>query len=108
MKLMQYRSCVAIGILLVLSGGIVWAKDPNLASTPAMGWNSWNHYACEVSDAVIRAQADALVATGMKAVGYTYVLIDDCWQGTRDAASYIRPNAKFPDMKSLANYVHTK
>jgi alpha-galactosidase len=108
MKLMHYRSCVSIGILLVLSGGIVWAQDPNLASTPPMGWNSWNHYACEVSDAVVRAQADALVATGMKAVGYTYVLIDDCWQGTRDAASYIRPNAKFPDMKSLANYVHTK
>lgn len=73
-----------------------------------MGWNSWNHFACGVSDAVVRAQADAMVARGMKSVGYTYILIDDCWQGARDAAGYIRPNAKFPDMKALADYVHSK
>ena len=79
-----------------------------LARTPPMGWNSWNHFACDVSDAVVRAQADAMVATGMKSVGYTYILIDDCWQGTRDDAGYIRPNAKFPDMKALADYIHGK
>jgi len=56
----------------------------------------------------VRAQADAIVTSGMKSVGYVYILIDDCWQGTRDAAGYIRPNAKFPDMKALANYVHSK
>jgi len=41
-----------------------------LARTPPMGWNSWNHFACEVSDAVVRAQADAIVTSGMKSVGY--------------------------------------
>jgi alpha-galactosidase len=107
MKAYSY-SYILIGALILLSGGIAWAQDSALARTPPMGWNSWNHYACEVSDAVVRAQADALVASGMKSVGYTYVLIDDCWQGTRDAAGYLRPNAKFPDMKVLAEYVHGK
>jgi alpha-galactosidase len=82
------------------------AQDAVLARTPPMGWNSWNHFACEVSDAVVRTQADAMVKSGMKSAGYTYILIDDCWQGRRDAAGYIHPNAKFPDMKALANYVH--
>ncbi len=89
-------------------GGTGRAQDSMLARTPPMGWNSWNHFACDVSDAVVRAQAEAMVTTGMKSVGYTYILIDDCWQGTRDAAGYIRPNAKFPDMKALADYIHGK
>ena len=89
-------------------GGVGRGQDPMLARTPPMGWNSWNHFACDVSDAVVRAQADALVTTGMRSVGYAYILIDDCWQGTRDDAGYIRPNAKFPDMKALADYIHGK
>jgi alpha-galactosidase len=105
---MHSCSCTLIGALILLSSGIARAQDSMLARTPPMGWNSWNHFACEVSDAVVRAQADALVASGMEFVGYTYILIDDCWQGTRDAAGYIRPNAKFPNMKALAEYVHGK
>jgi alpha-galactosidase len=105
---MHSCSCTLIGALILLSSGIARAQDSMLARTPPMGWNSWNHFACEVSDAVVRAQADALVASGMKSVGYTYILIDDCWQGTRDAAGHIRPNAKFPNMKALAEYVHVK
>jgi alpha-galactosidase len=109
MRITNHRSCTLASVLILLWwSGIAWAQDSMLAQTPPMGWNSWNHFACEVSDAVVRAQADALVSTGMKSVGYTYVLIDDCWQGTRDAAGYIRPNAKFPDMKALAAYVHSK
>jgi len=73
-----------------------------------MGWNSWNHFECNVSDSIVRAQADALVSTGMKAVGYQYVNIDDCWQGRRDAKGNLQPNKKFPDMKALAKYVHAK
>jgi alpha-galactosidase len=79
-----------------------------LARTPPMGWNSWNHFACGVSDAIVRAQADAVVTTGMKSAGYLYILIDDCWQGTRDSEGHIRPNRKFTDMKALADYVHSK
>jgi alpha-galactosidase len=100
--------CVLIKLLIVLCSGIAWAQNSTLARTPPMGWNSWNHFACNVSDAIVRAQADAMVGSGMKSVGYTYVLIDDCWQGTRDAAGNIHPNAKFQDMRALADYVHGK
>ncbi|MGA8153726.1 MAG: glycoside hydrolase family 27 protein [Terriglobales bacterium] len=108
MKPMCHRAYVQMVALLLLSSGVARAQGSMLARTPPMGWNSWNHFACEVSAAVVRAQADAMVTSGMKSVGYTYILIDDCWQGTRDAAGYIRPNAKFPDMKALADYVHSK
>jgi alpha-galactosidase len=108
MKIM-YQCAFLLTLLILLSGsGILWAQDSKPAPTPPMGWNSWNHFACEVSDAVVRAQADAMVTSGMKSVGYTYILIDDCWQGTRDAGGHIRPNAKFPNINALSDYVHGK
>ncbi|MGA3373299.1 MAG: glycoside hydrolase family 27 protein [Terracidiphilus sp.] len=79
-----------------------------VALTPPMGWNSWNHFAGNVTDKDIRAAADQLVATGMKDAGYIYVNIDDTWEGERDASGALHPNAKFPDMKALADYVHSK
>lgn len=78
------------------------------AATPPMGWNSWNHYAEKVTDGDVRSAADAIVATGMRDAGYQYVIIDDGWQGNRDAQGMIHPNSKFPDMKRLADYVHAK
>jgi alpha-galactosidase len=79
-----------------------------VAATPPMGWNSWNHFAGKVTDKDVRAAADALVATGMRDAGYVYVNIDDTWEGTRDAHGVIQTNEKFPDMKALADYVHSK
>jgi alpha-galactosidase len=79
-----------------------------LAQTPPMGWNSWNHFARKVDDATIRATADAMVSSGMRDAGYVYVNIDDTWEGQRDAQGIIRSNEKFPDMKALADYVHSK
>ena len=79
-----------------------------LTETPPMGWNSWNKFAGKVNDAGVRAAADAMVSTGMKAAGYIYINIDDTWQGERDAEGNIHPNKKFPDMKALADYVHSK
>jgi alpha-galactosidase len=79
-----------------------------LAQTPPMGWNSWNRFAVHVSDALVRDMADALVKSGMRAAGYRYVIIDDGWQGRRDAQGVLQPNAKFPDMKALARYVHAR
>jgi alpha-galactosidase len=78
------------------------------ALRPPMGWNSWNHFADHVNDADIRAAADALVSTGMRDAGYIYVNIDDTWQGKRDSNGVIHPNERFPDMKALADYVHSK
>src|SRR6185437_9695357 len=79
-----------------------------LAKTPPMGWNSWNKFANKVTDALIRQTADAMVRNGMKDAGYIYVNIDDTWQGSRDAQGNIQANSKFPDMKALADYVHSK
>ena len=73
-----------------------------------MGWNSWNHFHRQVDDATIRAQADAMVSSGMRDAGYVYINIDDTWEGERDAQGVIHPNNKFPDMKALADYVHSK
>ena len=82
---------------------------PNgLALTPPMGWNSWNHFGETVDDKIIRETADAIVASGMAAAGYVYVNIDDTWELGRDAAGNILANRKFPDMKALADYVHSK
>lgn len=82
--------------------------DNGLARTPPMGWNSWNHFATKVDDTVIRGAADALVSSGMKDAGYIYVNIDDSWEGGRDGDGNITTNKKFPDMKALADYVHSK
>jgi alpha-galactosidase len=73
-----------------------------------MGWNSWNYFAEKVTDKDIRNAADQLVATGMRDAGYVYVNIDDTWEGRRDADGVLHSNAKFPDMKALADYVHSK
>ena len=81
---------------------------PITAATPPMGWNSWNFFAGKVTDKDIRGAADNLVATGMKDAGYVYVNIDDTWEGDRDADGVLHTNAKFPDMKALADYVHSK
>jgi alpha-galactosidase len=78
------------------------------ALTPPMGWNSWNHFGHRVTDQTIRDTADAMVASGMRDVSYVYVNIDDTWEGTRDTEGHIHPNEKFPDMKALADYVHSK
>ncbi len=84
------------------------ASAQSVAQTPPMGWNSWNYFSEKVTDADIRSAADALVASGMKDAGYVYVNIDDTWEGERDANGVIHSNAKFPDMKALADYVHSK
>lgn len=84
------------------------AQSDTLAATPPMGWNSWNHFAGKVTDADVRSAADALVSSGMRDAGYIYVNIDDTWEGPRDAQGNITTNSKFPDMKALADYVHSK
>ena len=83
-------------------------KAPSIAPTPPMGWNSWNHFAGKINDATVRAQADAMVSSGMRDAGYQYINIDDTWEGQRDAQGIIHSNEKFPDMKALADYVHSK
>ena len=100
----------ALFLMLVspLSGTAQEAHSGQIAATPPMGWNSWNHFGEKVSDSDVRAAADALVTTGMRDAGYVYVNIDDTWQGERDASGRIHSNKKFPDMKALGEYIHAR
>src|SRR5437870_1865450 len=82
--------------------------DNGLARTPPMGWNSWNKFASRIDDATVRSIAYAMASNGMKAAGYLYINIDDTWEAGRDAKENIQTNKKFPDMKALADYVHSK
>jgi alpha-galactosidase len=86
----------------------VLAQQDTPAARPPMGWNSWNHFRNKVDDASVRAQAEAIVASGMRDAGYTYINIDDTWEAGRDAKGNIQTNGKFPDMKALADFVHSK
>jgi alpha-galactosidase len=104
-------ACMALSIFFVASGarsGDLSFDD--LARTPPMGWNSWNKFACNVTESLIRETADAMVATGMKDAGYEYVVIDDCWQVSRDDKGNIVPDPRrFPSgMKALSDYVHSR
>ena len=82
--------------------------EGTVMATPVMGWNSWFQYGCAVSDSAVRAAADAMVTTGLKSAGYVYLNVDDCWQGTRDASGVMQGSARFPDMKALGAYIHSK
>lgn len=97
--------CAAIAAAMPLL-----ALENGLARTPPMGWNSWNKFGCKVSESLIREVADQMVSSGMKDAGYEYVVIDDCWQVSRDAQGNIQiDTANFPTgMKALADYVHSK
>jgi alpha-galactosidase len=87
---------------------ITLVSGKGLALTPPMGWNSWNCWAAEISADKVRAAADRFISTDLAAYGYSYVNIDDCWEAGRDANGNILTNAKFPDMKGLADYVHSQ
>jgi alpha-galactosidase len=81
-----------------------------VGATPPMGWNSWNQFACNPSEDLIKKTADAMVSSGMAAVGYQYVNIDDCWMNGRDSSGALQADkAKFPaGMPALAEYIHSK
>ena len=77
-----------------------------LALTPPMGWNSWNCWNKTIDDEKVRANAEAMVKSGLINHGWSFINIDDAWQGERNASGAIQPNRKFPDMASLCDYIH--
>ena len=80
-----------------------------IALTPPLGWNSWNCYASGVDQNKIAAAAKAMVDKGLADYGWTYVNIDDAWQGIRGGKyNAIQGNKKFPDIDGLSRYVHAK
>ena len=104
------KTLIAVVLFLVCCWSSVNAHDNGLAKTPPMGWNSWNKFACNVSEKLIKEMADTMVTSGMRDAGYVYLVIDDCWQIDRDAQGNIQPDPqRFPSgMKALADYIHAK
>ncbi|KAK7269015.1 hypothetical protein RIF29_21730 [Crotalaria pallida] len=85
--------------------------ENGLGETPPMGWSSWNHFGCDVNESLVRETADAMVSTGLAALGYQYINLDDCWaELNRDSEGNMVPKAStFPSgIKALADYVHNK
>jgi alpha-galactosidase len=81
-----------------------------VGATPPMGWNSWNNFGCNPSESLIKGVADSMVSSGMAAVGYQYVNIDDCWMSGRDSSGNLQADSsKFPSgIAALADYIHGK
>ncbi len=105
---MKNRFLIQTVSIFCLSLGCAPAQTGTLAVTPPMGWSTWNHFHHDISDALVRAQADALVSSGMRDAGYVYVNIDGGWEGYRDASGVLHPNPNFPDMRALGDYIHSK
>ena len=103
-------------VILLLLGCLLGTLLPaqkfdNLALTPPMGWNSWNHFACKgLNETVVKEMADAMVTSGMRDAGYEYIVLDDCWQTGRDKnGKIIVDEKKFPSgMKALGDYIHNQ
>ncbi|MFC0529512.1 glycoside hydrolase family 27 protein [Phytohabitans kaempferiae] len=99
------------GALVGLHTTTAQALNNGVARTPPMGWNSWNTFGCNINEALIRQQADALVSSGMRDLGYQYVVVDDCWfNPNRDSAGNLQGDpTRFPSgMKALGDYLHAR
>jgi alpha-galactosidase len=101
-------ACLLLAVCLGLPAQSSGQKFKDLALTPPMGWNSWNRFACDINESLMRQTADAMVSSGMADAGYRYLVIDDCWHGQRDSLGFIHPDPdRFPSgMKALADYIH--
>jgi alpha-galactosidase len=107
------------GTLTIVAG----ENGNTLAMTPPLGWNSWNAWGNTVTAERVRASADGMVRSGLHRQGYTYINIDDVWEGgmepnpatgrgrnvagARDANGEPTTNANFPDMKGLVDHIHS-
>lgn len=112
------KHLISLAVLLLLSSSLILTAQnrtpltdeeyESLAQTPPMGWNSWNIFGGQIDETKIRAIADAMVSSGMKDAGYEYIVMDDCWQLSRDAQGNIEADPEtFPSgIKALSDYIH--
>ncbi|GIF41782.1 alpha-galactosidase [Actinoplanes xinjiangensis] len=104
-------AATALACLVPAAASPAAAAPGSPAVRPPLGWNSWNTFGCDINEAKIRGAADAMVDSGMRAAGYQYVVVDDCWQATtRDSAGNLRSDpGRFPSgMKALGDYIHAR
>jgi len=79
----------------------------SIGLTPAMGWNSWNHYGARITQEIVLENAKALVDSGLVNHGWSYINIDDGWQGARGGAQLaLQGNEKFPDIRGMCSQIH--
>lgn len=96
-------------LLSFVLAAVISAKS--VSNTPQMGWNSWNKFACDISETLIRETADALVSTGLRDLGYNYLNLDDCWQATKrnENSQILADSTRFPSgLKTVGEYIHSQ
>lgn len=97
--------------IIILMSIVTLTKElkNGLGLEPQMGWNSWNHFGCNINEELIKSTAKSLISSGLADKGYVYVNLDDCWQISRDEKGRIQEDkVKFPSgIKALADYVHS-
>jgi len=106
---LKYNMKGFVSFLILSVATIVCGLDNGLGRTPQMGWNSWNKFACNINEKLIRETIDALVSTGLAKAGYNYINLDDCWQSGRTKDGKIVVDPRFPNgIKPLVDYAHSK
>jgi alpha-galactosidase len=107
---MKPLTCLAAALLaLNVLPAPAQSPDLPLAPLPLMGWGTWNHYRRNIDDATVRANADALVSSGLRDLGYVFVNVDGHWQGDRDGQGVLHgAEGRFPDMHALGDYIHSR
>lgn len=110
LKILLATTLASISCLLVHAQNETIGSNSDLAPTPPMGWNSWNTFGGRINEKVVRGVANKMVELGLRDQGYKYIVIDDHWEGGRDASGHLLANPqKFPHgIKALADYVHSK
>ena len=106
------KKSITLFIAFLILGTFVQAqKFPGLALTPPMGWNSWNTFALNINEQIIKDMANLFVEKGLAEAGYNYIVIDDGWMAKeRDSQGFLVPDKqKFPNgIKAVSDYVHSK
>ena len=102
---MAFSTSLAIFALLSALASSQAPPYNGLALTPAMGWDNWNAFACDVSEDLLLGTAQKIVDYGLRDAGYTYVVLDDCWSAGRFNNGSLRPDVdKFPNgMKGVSD-----
>lgn len=101
---------VVLTVLFIFIFLRIYPQSAAIADTPPMGWISWNLFEGNINETLVKEIADAMVEEGLRDLGYQYIILDDLWQGGRDADGKIFPDPdKFPSgMKALGEYIHSK
>ncbi|MEE8415325.1 MAG: alpha-galactosidase [Desulfobacterales bacterium] len=98
-------------LMVCISAAVSAQKFEGIAQTPPMGWNTWNTFAGNINETLIKETVEVVIATGMRDAGYVYIVLDDCWLSKeRDTeGNLVADPVKFPSgMKALGDFLHSK